>query len=526
MLTSRMSGVLLHPTSFPSAYGIGDFGESAYRFIDTLEQGNQKLWQILPLCPVDYTGSPYQSSSAFAGEPLLISPDLLVEAGWLLAEELAPVKQPPQEFTNYELARSLKYPLFYKAFVRFLEDEVPETYAKFCEDNAFWLDDYALFSSVKESLQKQRADNQSDLPAFLKNINEHLTEEVLTGYYTSAAWCSFPTGLRRRNPMAMDKWKKRLKKRIQWHTFLQYCFHLQWQTLKIYANTKHIAIIGDAPIFVAYDSVDVWANQKSFLLDGKGFPKVIAGVPPDYFSEKGQLWGNPLYNWKEQKKTYYEWWMNRIEKTFVDVDILRIDHFRGFEAYWEVPVGAEDATGGAWKKGVGIDFFQTIEKKLGKLPIIAEDLGIITDEVNALRTDAGFSGMAVLQFAFGGDGKNPYLPYNVNKDTVIYTGTHDNNTTKGWYASATEQEGDHYRRYCNADGSNVTWDMIRMAFASTANTAIIPWQDVLNLDENYRMNMPGTNRGNWSFAFQWDMVNDGQIEGLRYLSELFARNCD
>ncbi len=526
MLTSRTSGILLHPTSFPTAYGIGDFGDNAYRFIENLEKANQRLWQILPLCPVDYTGSPYQSPSAFAGEPLLISPDLLAKEGWLTEDELALVKQPPQEFVDYAVARNIKYPLFEKAFVRFSEGELPESYEKFCKDNGFWLEDYALFSSVKESLQKQRTDSQSDLPQFLKNIKGHISEEVLMGYYSSANWCSFPADLRKRNPLAMDKWKKRLKSRIQWHMFLQYCFHMQWQDLKAFANEKNISIVGDAPIFVAYDSVDVWANQKAFLLDGKGFPKVIAGVPPDYFSEKGQLWGNPLYNWKEQKKTGYAWWTERIRKAFGDVDILRIDHFRGFEAYWEVPADAEDATGGKWKTGVGIDFFQTVEKKLGKLPIIAEDLGIITNEVTALRLDAGFSGMAILQFAFGGDGGNPYLPYNINKDTVIYTGTHDNNTTKGWYASATAEETDHYRRYCNADGSNVTWDMIRLAFASPANTAIIPLQDVLNLDETYRMNMPGTARGNWSFAFQWDMWNDGQIEGLRYLSELFARNCN
>ncbi|WP_317854796.1 4-alpha-glucanotransferase [Chakrabartyella piscis] len=526
MLTSRTSGILVHPTAFPTAYGIGDFGDSAYQFLEKLEQANQRLWQILPLCPVDYSGSPYQSSSAFAGEPLLISPDLLAKEGWLLEEELNIVKQAPQEFVDYSIAKSIKYPLFLKAFTRFSEQEPPNSYTEFCAENAHWLEDYTLFSSMKESLQKQRMDSQSDLSNFLKNEKGHLTKEVLTGYYNAASWCSFPIDLRKRNPLALDKWRKRLKSRILWHTFLQYCFHKQWQDLKAFANERNISIVGDAPIFVAYDSVDVWANQKSFLLDSKGFPKVIAGVPPDYFSEKGQLWGNPLYNWKEQKKNGYAWWMDRIQKAFCDVDILRIDHFRGFEAYWEVAAGAEDAIGGTWKKSVGIDFFHTIEKKLGKLPIIAEDLGIITEEVKALRLEAGFSGMAILQFAFGGDGTNPYLPYNVNKDTVIYTGTHDNNTTKGWYAFATDKECDHYRRYCNADGSNVTWDMIRLAFASSANTAIIPVQDVLNLDENYRMNMPGTVRGNWSFTFQWDMWNDGQLDGLRYLSDLFARNCD
>lgn len=521
MQTTRKSGILLHPTSLPSPYGMGDFGEQAYKFIDTLAKANQKLWQVLPLCPIDGSGSPYQSASAFAGEPLFISLEKLVDLHLLTPDDLTHLPQRTETYTDYAFARAVKYPLLKKAFLAFTPTA---DYTDFCVQNAYWLADYSLFMAVKEHLAPQQKADTKGLEKFLKKETKTLTKEVLTNYFNNACWCAFPDDLRKRTAKALKKWTALLENEIAYHNFLQYMFHTQWHALKQFATDHDIAIIGDAPIFVAYDSADVWANQKSFLLDKDGFPKVVAGVPPDYFSETGQLWGNPLYNWAEQKKTNYAWWISRVKKNLTDVDILRIDHFRAFESYWEIPADAEDARSGVWKKSVGIDFFHALKEELGDLPIIAEDLGIITEEVTALRKQAHLPGMAILQFAFGEDKNNAYLPHSVEKDTVIYTGTHDNNTSLGWYQNATEAEQDHYRRYMNTTGDAPSWDMIRLALSSPANTAIIPVQDVLLLGEEYRMNLPGTAQGNWSFAFTWDMWNEGQIEGLRYLCALFGRN--
>ncbi|MBO5149709.1 MAG: 4-alpha-glucanotransferase, partial [Anaerotignum sp.] len=328
-----------------------------------------------------------------------------------------------------------------------------------------------------------------------------------------------------RNNMVLKKWRKVLAEAIEKEIFLQYVFAKQWQAVKKYANEKGISIIGDAPIFVAYDSADVWANQKLFRLDSKGFPTCVTGVPPDYFSETGQLWGNPHYDWKQHEKTGFAWWLSRIQKTLADVDLLRIDHFRGFEACWEVEFGAEDARGGKWVKAPGEKFFTKLKEVLGEdLPLIAEDLGIITDEVAALREFAGLPGMRILQFAFGEDKNNAYLPHSYDRNTVVYTGTHDNDTTKGWYEAAPEVEKDHYRRYLNVDGSNVAWDFIRLALSSSADMAIIPLQDVLALGTEHRMNIPGTTKGNWGFTFSFEMWWDGFSDGLKYTSELFGRN--
>lgn len=524
MFESRKSGILLHPSSIPSPFGIGDFGRDAYRFIDELAAAKQTLWQILPLCPVDSGGSPYQSTSAFAGEPLFISVDLLVDEGLLSQNEVEAKKLAAFHRTDYSVARELKMPLLRRAFENFRKEEYPKAYEEFLEENKGWLEDYALFMAIKAFFIEKRKEDDKDLLEFNRDTEGFLSEEKVRGYFYSACWCSFPKELRERKAETIVKWRELLTNNIQWECFLQYLFHKQWRVLKSYANENKIQIIGDAPIFVSYDSADVWANQKAFQLNGLGFPTVVAGVPPDYFSETGQLWGNPLYQWKYHEKTGYQWWTSRIRKALEDMDILRIDHFRGFESYWEIPFDAVDAREGQWVKGPGKKLFRRLEKALGELPLIAEDLGIITEEVHKLREKTGFPGMRVLQFAFGQDKNHSYLPHSFNQNTVVYTGTHDNNTTLGWYENAAEKEKDHFRRYMNVTGEAPNWDMIRLAFSSPAQLAIIPLQDVLGLGQEYRMNQPGTTEGNWSFAFDWDMWNDGCTEGLKYLSRLFGRN--
>lgn len=526
-MAKRRSGILLHPTALPSAFGIGDLGQAAYTFVDKLAEANQTLWQILPLVPTDEGGSPYASCSAFAGNPLLISPEELAKDGLLTEEDLNGAKVNPSARVDYKKASDAKLPLLEKAFQNFKAGEKPAGYAAFCEKNAFWLEDYVLFAALKNHFRAERAAEETteNFDAFAAECEGlALTEKQLKDYYIGANWNSFPRGLKKRNAASLKKWRRELAEAIEKETFLQYIFQKQWQALKAYANEKGISIIGDAPIFVAYDSADVWANQKLFRLDSKGFPICVAGVPPDYFSETGQLWGNPLYDWKQHEKTDFAWWTSRIRKTLGDVDILRIDHFRGFAACWEVPFGAEDARGGKWVQAPGLKFFRQLEEKLGKLPLIAEDLGIITDEVVALRDAAGFPGMRILQFAFGQDKNNAYLPHSYEKNTVVYTGTHDNDTCRGWYETASEAEKDHYRRYMNVDGQNVAWDFIRLAFSSPADTVIVPLQDVMNLGTEHRMNIPGTSAGNWGFTFSFDRWWEGFTDGLKYLSDLFGRN--
>ncbi|WMI81350.1 4-alpha-glucanotransferase [Anaerotignum sp. MB30-C6] len=524
MFESRKSGILLHLSSIPSPFGIGDLGGDAYRFIETLASAKQTLWQILPLCPVDASGSPYQSTSAFGGEPLYISLDLLAQEGLLSKEEVEDAKQPNFPYTDYAAARELKIPFLQKAFQEFLCKSPPAEYNDFLEKNNYWIDDYAIFMAAKAYFMEQRQQESEGLCKFLKETQMFLPEEMGRAYYDSACWCSFPEDLRQRKLQALKEWRDILKEEIQWEYFLQYLFHKQWHQLKAFAHEKGIQIIGDVPIFVSYDSADVWANQEAFQLNSLGFPRVVAGVPPDYFSEKGQLWGNPLYQWKYHEQTSYQWWICRIKKALEDVDILRIDHFRGFESYWEIPFEAVDARSGKWVKGPGVKLFQKMEKALGELPFIAEDLGIITQEVRKLREKIGLPGMRILQFAFGDDKNNAYLPHSYDRNTVVYTGTHDNNTTIGWYQNATEKEQDHFRRYMNVTGESPNWDFIRLAFSSSAQVAIVPLQDVLGLGEEYRMNLPGTVKGNWSFTFQWEMWNEGCLEGLRYLSFLYGRN--
>ena len=528
LFEERKSGVLLHPTSLPSVYGIGDFGAEARRFVDTLEEAGQSLWQILPLVPIGYGNSPYQSTSAFAGNILLISPDELVEMGLLTAEDLGEIPAFDKERVDYDAVKAYKLPLLHKAYETFCtkaDEDMQADFAAFCEKQDMWLADFALFTALQAHFRAERAKgiDEEEYLAFAVDTIDFLTEEQQKDYFESACWNTWPRTLRKRNAASLKKWTRLLANAIEEEKFYQYLFFTQWQALKAYANEKGISIMGDTPIFMAYDSADVWANQKLFQLDSMGFPTVVAGVPPDYFCAEGQLWGNPLYDWKAHKKTGYLWWTERIHKALEDVDYLRIDHFRAFESHWELKFGAENAIVGEWKKGPGMDFFNTIEKTLGKLPLIAEDLGIITDEVRALREEAGFPGMRVLQFAFGNDKNNAYLPHSCDKNSVMYSGTHDNDTTRGWYETATEAEKDHYRRYLNVDGRDVAWDFIRMAFASPAVFAIVPVQDVLYLDGRQPMNRPGIAGGNWGFRFDWSQWEEGFTHGLRYLAELFGR---
>ena len=527
-MANRKSGILLHPSSLPSAFGVGDFGQAAYTFLDRLAEAKQTLWQILPLVPTDAGGSPYSSASAFAGNPLLISPELLLEEGLLSEADLQNASVPPAARVDYEKAAAVKLPLLEKAFQAFQQKKAPADYAAFQAENAYWLADYALYTALKQHFLSVRATEEATegFDLFCEECaGLSLPTEKLHEYYNNVSWVSFPRGLKRRNALSLKKWRRQLAPAIEKEIFLQYIFQKQWQAVKAYANEKGISVIGDAPIFVSYDSADVWAHQKLFRLDSKGFPTCVTGVPPDYFSETGQLWGNPHYAWKEHEKTGFAWWLSRIQKNLQDVDILRIDHFRGFSACWEVAFGAENARGGKWASAPGETFFTLLKEKLGSpLPLIAEDLGIITDEVAALRDFAGLPGMRILQFAFGQEKNNPYLPHCYDKNTVVYTGTHDNDTTNGWYQAATEQEKDHYRRYLNVDGSNAAWDFIRLALSSPADTAILPLQDVLSLGTEHRMNIPGTTRGNWGFTFSFDWWQEGFSEGLRYLSALFGRN--
>ena len=496
MFENRLSGILVHPTSFPSPYGIGDLGAGAYGFIDFMKVAKQKLWQVLPLGPTGYGDSPYQSFSSFAGNHYLISPDILVEQGWLAKSDLAaPVFNPRS--VDYGAVIEYKMGLLRKAYENFKATAIAadkNRLVKFCKRQRAWLEDYALFMALKR-------------------------------HYGGVAWTDWPEALARREKKALVEIRARLSDEIGFTQFVQYEFFRQWGQLRAYANKAGTKIIGDIPIFVSMDSADIWAAPELFALDKDYTPNIVAGVPPDYFSETGQLWGNPLYNWDAHRQTGYEWWCRRVEAVLELVDEIRIDHFRGFESYWAVPYGAETAMNGKWRKGPGKAFFTALEKKLGRLPIIAEDLGIITPAVNRLRKGLKLPGMKVLQFAFNPEDVSVYLPHLYeDSNTVVYSGTHDNDTTVGWYTSATEAEKDYFRRYLNVPGEDVAWDMIRLAFSSTGVYTIVPIQDVMGLDSDDRMNLPGSTDGCWQFRYTADMLQDEYARKLAYLADIFHRN--
>ncbi len=524
----RTSGVLLHISSLPSAYAVGDMGKDAYAFLYRLKEAGQGLWQVLPLQPLGFGGSPYQSNSAFALEPLYISLELLAAKGLLAPEDLP--EEVPFGKADYALAKEVKYPCFRQAFAAFSEKRETDlaldtAYRTFLQKEAYWLEDYCLFSALQEEILKERAEKE-DTAAwedFLAEAEGSLSEEAARDHFRQAVWVSWPKALQKRQPAALRKAKKRLEREMAFTAFLQFIAHSQWRQLQDAAAENNIKIIGDVPIFVSYDSADVWAHRGLFQLDSKGFPLAVAGVPPDYFSQTGQLWGNPLYDWAKHAKEGYRWWTERMRHMLASADLVRLDHFRGFESYWSIPFGAKTAQEGKWEKGPADAFFAALEKELGTLPLIAEDLGIITQEVAALRERLKLPGMRILQFAFGQDPNHIYLPHRYEKNTVVYTGTHDNDTIVGWYASAAEKEKDHFRRYLNVSGDSPAWDMIRLAMSSVADMAVFPLQDVLELDSGWRMNTPGTVENNWRFRFQWQMWQEGYTNGLRYLSELFGR---
>ena len=491
----RLSGILVHPTSLPGPFGIGDLGPEAYRFVDFLQEAGQHLWQTLPLGPTGQFNCPYQCYSSFAGQPLLISPELLVLDGLLEEEDLKDRPDFPEDKVDYTMVKEYKDKILHLAFDNFQELDpdhgLVDEFNLFVESSS-WLDDYAMFMAIRNSKEE-------------------------------SYWLTWEKKYRKPTKTQKAVIARELEQEILYEKFIQWLFFRQWAELKTYANEKDVLLIGDIPIFVSADSADVWAQPQMFQLDKDGFPTVVAGVPPDYFSATGQLWGNPLYNWKYHKKTGFSWWMKRIETQFALSDIVRIDHFRGLESYWEVPATAKTAMEGKWVPGPGDDFFQAIEHTFGrKLPIIAEDLGIITDEVRALRDRYNLPGMKILQFAFE-DEDSSYLPYNQPYNCVCYSGTHDNDTSTGWYNSAPEKARDKVRRYMNTDGGQISWDFIRTCFGSPARYAIVPIQDLFCQDSNYRMNVPGVADGNWAYRFQSQLLTHDVATRLHDITKLFGR---
>jgi 4-alpha-glucanotransferase len=496
MRFERASGVLLHPTSLPGPHGSGDFGREAYNFVDWLVAGGQRLWQLLPLAGIGPGNSPYMSNSAFAGNALLIDLAELQSQGWLDKEDLAPAA----DFNNSQINFAAMYPFRMQrlakaatAFANIGTTAQRDDYQRFLEEQKTWLEDFALFLSLCES--KAWAD-----------------------------WHTWEPALIQREAKALAAARKQHAARIDFWRFCQWRFYRQWLALKTYANNKGIQIIGDTPIFIAYLSAEVWANQHLFELDATGKPTVVAGVPPDFFSATGQRWGNPLYRWKEHAKDGYAWWVERIRRTFELVDIVRIDHFRGFAGYWEIPASEPTAIKGQWVPGPGEPLFKAINKALGPMPIIAEDLGVITPDVDSLRKKFGFPGMRILQFAFGGDAGDRFLPHNHEPDTVVYTGTHDNDTVAGWWASAPDRERHFARGYLATDGHDMPWTMIRAAMASVADTAVHPMQDVLALPTECRMNYPGQESGWWGWRFEWSQVQPWHAGRLAEMGRLYGRD--
>jgi 4-alpha-glucanotransferase len=507
----RHAGVLLHPTSLPGPHGVGELGPEALRFVDFLAASGQSLWQVLPLGPTGYGDSPYASFSTFAGNPLLLSLDALVEAGDLAAADLAPTPAFDPAKLDYGWVQSWKFPLLEKAAQGFLTRATAPRraqYEAFCRAEAGWLDDFALFMAVKEEFQK-KAD-----------------AEKVSGKMWSNYW---DLDIRLKEPAAVAAWTKKLAGPIEVKKVLQFWFFQQWSAVKSYANAKGIRIIGDIPIFVAADSVDVWANRRFFQLDDHGQPLVVAGVPPDYFSATGQLWGNPLYDWKALQADGFRWWLNRIQATLKTVDIIRVDHFRGFEAYWEVPFGAPNAIGGRWVKAPGMELFRTVQQTLGTLPILAEDLGVITPEVEQLRDAFSFPGMKILQFAFdsgedtGASGDNHFLPHNYGANCVVYTGSHDNDTMRGWFEAANEADRAYSLEYVDGHLEDVAWGFIRAALASVAKYAVVPAQDILDLPSMARMNTPSTTGTNWAWRLKAGQLDAAVAKKLAALTKLYGR---
>lgn len=498
MSFSRRCGILLHPTSLPSSYGIGDLGKEAYRFVDFLKNSNQSYWQILPLGTVGFGESPYQSFSAFAGNPLIISIDKLIEKGYLSKSDVQGTPKFDKDKVQFNTVKVYKEKLLRNAFKSFINN-IPDDYSDFCKKNSIWLDDFGFFMAIKD-------------------------------YYKGIAWYEWDEKIAKRDEAEIKKYLKLLDEDVEYHKFLQYVFFNQWYELKKYANTFGISIIGDIPLFISNDSSDAWVHPELFHIDKNGFALKIAGVPPDYFSETGQFWGNPHYRWDVMEKNDYKWWRERFEATYELVDIIRIDHFRGFESYWEIPGSDTTAVNGKWVKGPGSKFFKILKQYLGDVSIIAEDLGFITEEVNNLKNEFGFPGMKILHFTFGAGSEERFLPHNYEENSVVYTGTHDNDTTIGWYTKLSKTDPDSVSKmkdYLGIEedisGEEFCWLLIEVAYKSKSNTTIIPMQDILCLGTEARMNIPSTIGNNWVWRYRNEMLTDKLSERLSNLTVKYNR---
>ncbi len=500
-LDKRASGVLLHPTSLPGEFGIGTLNDHCRDFIDFLAASGFSYWQVCPLGPTGYGDSPYQSFSSFAGNPYLISFNELNAKELLSDSILQELQILPTSFVDYGGLYLAKWPVLRAVYHRFVtEQESVRPYGRFSSfksKHASWLDPFAYFQALKQRFE-------------------------------GAAWPDWPAELRDFEKAQKSKLRTELAEEIDAQKFYQYLFFGQWYQIREYANTRGIQIIGDVPIFVALDSSDVWQNQHLFQFDRKKTrPTAVAGCPPDYFSEDGQLWGNPLYDWEALREDDYNWWAERLKANFALCDVVRIDHFRGFDSYWKIPYDSKTAKIGKWMEGPGIEFFKVMKKKIKSCKLIAEDLGELTESVRELRAATGLPGMAILQFAFGGEADNLYLPHNLERNTILYPGTHDNDTTIGWYKSIDEKTKDHARKYYGINGEEISWDFIRSAYQSVANLAIIPFQDILSLGSEARFNTPGKAEGNWSWRYkpeQLDKLKGETSSYLMYLSEIYGRS--
>ncbi len=491
----RSSGVLLHPSSLPGKFGIGEIGPQAIQWLDFLANAGCSLWQVLPLGPTGYGDSPYQCFSAFAGNPYLVSLQSLLEEDYLHPNDLIEVPEFPSDRVDFGKLIPWKLSVLDRAYIRFQHSASADKREAFAYFRAFhqeWLEDFALFMALKEA-------------------------------HGGAAWSSWEASLRDRNPQALKDARLSLDVAVERQVFRQFLFFQQWQSIKDYAHSKGIQLVGDVPIFVAHDSADVWAHPELFFLDQLGQPTVVAGVPPDYFSPTGQLWGNPLYRWKVHQETNFQWWINRIRFALEVVDIIRLDHFRGFAGYWEIPGKAKTAEKGRWVSAPGMELFARLQEVMGDLPVIAEDLGVITPDVVVLREHFDLPGMKIFQFGFGGGPDDPFLPHNFATNCVVYTGTHDNDTALGWYDRVEGDEKDFYRRYLGRDGKDVSWDLIRGAWASVADQALCPMQDLLSLGNDARMNYPGNPSGNWSWRMKAGSLTTSLMGRLYELNFLYSR---
>ncbi len=507
MTFPRRSGILLHVTSLPGAHGIGDLGGAAYNFVDFLAESGQKIWQVLPLSPTGYGDSPYQCFSAFAGNPLFIDLIALREQGLLSVQDLTNVLALSEDQVEYARVIDFKQALLHRAAGAFFANRAHkdhDAFNSFCQTNRDWLDDYALFMACKR-------------------------------VYKDVAWVYWDSEIRDRDPKALQQWQGKLSSETQFHKFAQFEFFQQWGKLRAHCSRHGVSIMGDIPIYVAHDSADVWAHRELFRLDEKGHPTAVAGVPPDYFSATGQLWGNPLYRWDVSASSGHRWWIDRVRASLKLFDLVRLDHFRGFEAFWEIPANASTAAAGRWVKGPGAQLFLALQDALKELPFVAENLGVITPEVEGLRQQFGFPGMSLLQFAFGNDPQGPsFRPHNYVRELVAYTGGHDNDTTVGWWTSSgvgestrtpedIRKEHEFTRAYLGFQNEPVNWVFIRSVLASVANTAIIPLQDVLGLGSEARMNLPGTISGNWKWRYKAKDLTRALSQQLRELTLLYDR---